>query len=320
MSTFYGLIVSFVLQLVAAFLAISLTRVTRYNISWILISVALILMAVRRLFEFLPYLIPDYSRDLTLFSTWLGIVTSVLVVISIIFIKKIFKSLSEAEKIRKMSEFRVLNTIIRTEEKERQRLAKDLHDGLGPILSTVKMSLSALQRHPHGEKDRKIIRNTAELVEEAINSLKEISDNISPHVLKNFGLEASLRSFIHKINSAGHISIGFSSNLEKSRLNQETELILYRAIGELISNTLRHAGASEASLSLFRTGDWLAIRYRDNGKGFDTGHANPGLRSGSGLGNIRSRIKSIRGDFSVTSVPGSGMEAEIIVKIKGQVK
>lgn len=316
MYTFYGLVLSFILQLIAAFVAISLTRVTRYNISWILISLALILMAVRRLFEFLPYLFPDYEKDLTLSSTWLGIVTSLLVTVSIFFIKKIFKSLAEAEKIRKVSEMRVLNAIIQTEERERRRFAKDLHDGLGPVLSSVKMSLSALQRHPHEEKDMKIITNTAELVEEALESLKEISDNISPHVLKNFGLEACLRSFINKVNFAGKLRIEFGSNLEKLRLVPEVELILYRAVSELIGNTIRHASASEAGLNLFRSGEWLSIKYKDNGKGFDPVKLEYEQQPGSGISNIRSRIKTIRGHFTISSEPGRGMIAEISIKLK----
>ena len=145
MTTLYGLILSFVLQFVAAYLAISLTKVTRYNLSWILISVALLLMAFRRFIEILPYIFPSYIQDFTMISIWSGIITSILVTIGIILIKKILRSISEAEKIRKISEARVLSAIIQTEEKERKRFAKDLHDGLGPILSTVKMSLSALQ-------------------------------------------------------------------------------------------------------------------------------------------------------------------------------
>jgi signal transduction histidine kinase len=316
MSTFYGLITAFILQFVAAALAISLTRVTRYNFSWILISIALILMAARRLFEIIPYFVPDYTRDMTTLNTWLGILISLLITVSIVFIKKIFKSITEAEKIRKVSEMRVLNAIIQTEERERRRFAKDLHDGLGPILSSVKMSLSALQRQPQSEKDQKIIVNTSELVEEAIESLKEISDNISPHALENFGLETSLRSFINKINSTGSIAIEFTSNLGKERLAPGTELVIYRAVGELIGNTLQHAMAKTAGLSLDRSGDWLSVGYRDDGVGFEADRVEQERGPGSGLHNIRSRIASVNGRFSIASAPGKGTEAEILVKLK----
>lgn len=316
MSTFYGLILSFLLQFVAAYVAISLTKVTRYNLSWILISISLILIAVRRFIEILPYSFPSYTRDLNLFSTWVGIITSVLITVGIILIRKIFRSLGEAEKIRKISEARILSAIIQTEEKERRRFAKDLHDGLGPILSTVKMSLSALQRAENPVRNEKILKNTSELIGEAIDSLKEITDNISPHILSNFGLETMINSFINKINYTGKIKINFRSNLKGVRLLPEAELILYRCICELINNTMQYAEASTIDVNILKTSDLLVINYRDDGKGFDTGITEDAEMAGTGFYNIHSRINSIRGSFSLQSEPGKGMEAEIVSKIK----
>ena len=316
MTIFYGLILSFILQFVAAYLAISLTKVTRYNLSWILISLALILIAVRQFIEILPFSFPSYQRDLNLLSTWIGIVTSIMITVGIILIRKIFQSLAEAEKIRKISDARILSAIIQTEEKERKRFAKDLHDGLGPILSTVKMSLSALQRWENPVRNEKIIKNTSELIDEAIDSLKEITDNISPHVLSNFGLETMLNSFINKINYTGKIKINFKSNLKGERVLPEAELILYRCICELINNTVQYAEASVVEVNIYRSSELLVINYKDDGKGFDTSLLEKMETEGTGFYNIQSRINSIRGTFSLQSEPGKGMEAEIVSKIK----
>jgi signal transduction histidine kinase len=316
MITLYGLVLSFILQFVAAYLAISLTKQTRYNISWILISTALILMAARRFTEILPYIFPTYSRDFTNLSIWSGIITSILVTVGIIFIRKIFRSLAEAEKIRKVSEARILNAIIQTEERERKRFAKDLHDGLGPILSTAKMSLSALQRWEHPERNGKIIKNTSELIDEAIDSLKEITDNISPHILSDFGLESMLNSFINKINYTGEIQVDFNSNLKGQRFISEAEVILYRCICELINNTIRYAQAKKIILNIFKTPELLVVHYRDDGKGFNADIAGKDVSQGTGLYNIQSRINSINGRFSVQSEADQGMEAEIVIKIK----
>ena len=316
MTIFYGLILSFILQFVAAYLAISLTKVTRYNLSWILISLALILIAVRQFIEILHFSFPSYQRDLNLFSTWIGIVTSIMITVGIILIRKIFQSLAEAEKIRKISDARILSAIIQTEEKERKRFAKDLHDGLGPILSTVKMSLSALQRWENPVRNEKIIKNTSELIDEAIDSLKEITDNISPHVLSNFGLETMLNSFINKINYTGKIKINFKSNLKGERVLPEAELILYRCICELINNTVQYAEASVVEVNIYRSSELLVINYKDDGKGFDTSLLEKMETEGTGFYNIQSRINSIRGTFSLQSEPGKGMEAEIVSKIK----
>lgn len=316
MTTFYGLILSFILQFVAAYLAISLTKVTRYNLSWILISLSLILIAVRQFIEILPFSFPSYTRDLNMFSKWVGITTSVMITVGIILIRKIFQSLAEAEKIRKISDARILSAIIQTEEKERRRFAKDLHDGLGPILSTVKMSLSALQRGEDHLRNDKIIRNTSELIDEAIDSLKEITDNISPHILSNFGLETMLNSFINKINFTGKIKINFKSNLKGERLLPEAELILYRCICELINNTMRYADASVIEVNIFKSSELMVVNYKDDGKGFDTGIMEKMETEGTGFYNIQSRVNSIRGTFSLQSEPGKGMEAEIVSKLK----
>lgn len=316
MATLYGLILSFILQFVAAFLAISLTKFTRYNLSWILISLALILMAMRRFIEILPYAYPSYTRDFAMLSTWFGIATSILVTAGILLVKKIFRTLSASERIRRLSEAKVLSAVIQTEERERKRFAKDLHDGLGPILSTIKMSFSAIQRTDHPERNEKIIKNTSELIDEAIDSLKEITDNISPHILANFGLETMLNSFITKINYAGKIQVHFRSNLKGERFIPEAEVILYRSICELINNTIQYAGAKNIDLNLVRTPEVLLINYKDDGKGFDPGVTESDELEGTGFYNIQSRINSIRGDFTLQSEPGKGMEATIVVKSK----
>ena len=316
MTTLYGLVLSFILQFVAAYLAISLTKVTRYNFSWILISVALLLMAIRRFIEILPYVYPSYERDFAMLSTWFGIITSVLVTAGIILIRKIFRSLAEAEKIRKISGARVLSAIIQTEEKERKRFAKNLHDGLCPILSTVKMSLSALQRAENPERTDKIIKNTSELINEAIGSLKEITDNISPHILTNFGLETMFTSFINKINYAGKILVNLKTNLKGERFLPEAEVILYRSLCELISNTMQYADAKVIDVNLYRTPELLVINYKDDGKGFDTVTTERDEMAGTGFYNIKSRINSIHGGFSLQSEPGKGMEAEVVIKLK----
>ncbi len=316
MTTLYGLILSFILQFVAAFLAISLTKFTRYNLSWILISLALILMAMRRFIEILPYAYPSYTRDFAMLSTWFGIATSVLVTAGILLVKKIFRSLSASERIRRISEGKVLSAIIQTEEKERKRFAKDLHDGLGPILSTIKMSFSAIQRAEYPERNEKVIKNTSELIDEAIDSLKEITDNISPHILANFGLETMLNSFITKINYAGKIQVNFKSNLKGERFIPEAEVILYRSICELINNTIQYAEAKNIDMNLVRTPEVLLISYKDDGKGFDPGVTESDELEGTGFYNIQSRINSIRGDFTLQSEPGMGMEATIVVKSK----
>jgi len=153
------LVISIILQFFAAGIAIKLTQVTKYNLSWILITTGLLFMAVRRLFEFLPFISefnPDYFRQ---FYIWMGVVTSLSFAVGVFLIQKIFIYMKHVEKERRRAEKRFLTAIIRTEEGERSHIAKDLHDGLGPLLSSLKLSVSTLDNLPNESSRQKILEN-----------------------------------------------------------------------------------------------------------------------------------------------------------------
>ena len=250
MLTIPALIVSIVLQIVATIVVISLIKVTRFNVSWILLSIGFIFMAIRRLIEFLPFMEVELSRFVISINNWLGILISVLIVVGVFYIKKIFEDLQKAEEARLIMEKRVLNAVINTEESERKRFAKDLHDGLGPLLSSVKMSFSAIEGKDDHSDQKAILSSAKQAINEAISSLKEISNNLSPHILDNFGLASAIRSFTNKIDQTGKIKIEFRSNIREKRYPGNTEVILYRAICELITNTLKHSKSKKILISL----------------------------------------------------------------------
>ena len=139
-----ALIISIVLQIVAASIALRFMKLTKYRLSWILLSLSFVFMAVRKIIQFFEYFRGTPSYTWLMIDEWIGVLVSVLIIGGVILIRELFSSLKRAEIDRLRTEKRVLNAIINTEENERKRFAKDLHDGLGPILSTVKMSLSAL--------------------------------------------------------------------------------------------------------------------------------------------------------------------------------
>jgi signal transduction histidine kinase len=315
MVTLIAMFVSIVLQFIAAIVAISLTKVTKYNISWILISISLILLAVRRLIEFIPFLYNKFYDDIRFVDHWIGILTSILVAIGILLVKKIFNQLKDAERIRKHSERRILNAIIRTEERERQRFANELHDGLGPIMSTIKMSLSALSKRDLDEHGKAIADNLENVIDEGITEIKEISNNLSPHILNNFGLASALSAFINKINYAGSIHIDFSSNLAHERFGSNVESVLYRACCELINNTLKHAEAKNIKLKVSKTKDLLVLHYSDDGKGFEYDEVKQSESFGMGYYNIHSRLRSINGQIDIDTAEGKGFTADIYVKL-----
>jgi signal transduction histidine kinase len=316
MVTLVALIISIILQFIAAFVAISLTKVTKYNISWMLISISLIFLAIRRLIEIIPFLYNRFFEDIQIVDQWIGIVTSVLIATGIFFVKKIFNQLREAEKIRKNSERRILNAIIHTEERERQRFAKDLHDGLGPIMSTIKMSLSALSKRNLDEYGKAVVDNLEDVIDQGITEIKEISNNLSPHVLNNFGLASAISTFTNKINYTEVIKIHLTTNLNQERFAENIESVFYRAVCELINNTLKHAGAQNIYIKINHINNLLIMNYSDDGNGFHYDESTLYETKGMGYYNIRSRLNSINGQIDIDSAVGRGLSADIYVKLK----
>jgi len=309
-------VIAIVLQFFAVGVALKLTRVTKFNFSWMLLTIGFIMMAIMRLVEFLPYVSNIKPQDYREIFVWMGVFTSLAFAIGVFMIQKIFKYMKRVEDSRRMTEKMFLNTIIQTEEKERKRFAKDLHDGLGPLLSTVKMSVSSLSQMKQDEGSREIVENTELVINEAIKSLKEISDNLSPHVLNNFGLIRALNNFSNKINITKTIRINLESNLKDERFDSNVEVVLYRVVCELINNTIKHAKAKKIDISLTKSDDYLTIVYQDDGKGFNVAKViEQPASSGMGFSNIYSRINSLKGEINIESEHKKGTWVTIKVKM-----
>jgi signal transduction histidine kinase len=309
----FALVLAMLLQFFAAIIAIKLTRETKYNLSWMLISAGLIIMAVRCLVEFLPTVSDFTPQTFRLVFVWLGVGASFFFAVGVFLIQKIFKYMKTVESEKRDMEKNILNAIIQAEETERKRFAKDLHDGLGPILSTVKMSMSSLTRIEKDDQTKKILHNTDLVIDEAIKSIREISNNLSPHILNNFGLNKAMRNFINKINLSDTIKINFNSNFENDRFDSNTEVVLYRVICELINNTLKHAGATQIRISLEKQSGVIYCNYKDNGKGFDINEITPSNHTGMGYSNMLTRINSLKGTFEMMAEKGKGTKAVIKV-------
>jgi signal transduction histidine kinase len=311
----FALVLAMLLQFFAAIIAIKLTRETKFNLSWMLISAGLIIMAVRCLVEFLPTVSDFTPQTFRLVFLWLGVSASFFFAVGVFLIQKIFKYMKTVESEKRDMEKNILNAIIQAEESERKRFAKDLHDGLGPILSTVKMSMSSLTRIEKDDQTKKILRNTDLVIDEAIKSIREISNNLSPHILNNFGLNKAMRNFINKINLSDTIKINFNSNFENDRFDSSTEVVLYRVICELINNTLKHAGATLIRISLEKQSEMIICQYKDNGKGFDINKISPTNHTGMGYSNMLTRINSLKGTFEMMAEKGRGTKAIIRVPV-----
>ncbi|MDO8897938.1 MAG: histidine kinase [Bacteroidales bacterium] len=309
-----AIIISIILQFAAAIIGLSLTKRTKNNIAWWLISIGFLLMAIRRVIEFIQLSDSENRLVTGLLSTWTAVIISVLMLGSLIFIKRIFNIQERLDKLRKENESRVLSAIVRTEENERLNFSKELHDGLGPLLSSVKMAISASLNARSDSNENKILANAEKLIDESITSLKEISNKLSPHVLNNFGLNKAIKSFISRLPVTGSPTINFETNIEDRRYLYNAEVVIYRVACELISNSLQHSQARNIYINLIEENSFLKLDYLDDGIGF-----NKDLLKieGKGLGfeNIRSRVISLNGTIDTYTVPGEGVRVNITIEI-----
>ena len=301
------LVISIIVQTLATAYALRLVRATKYNSVWILFIVGFSLLSVERFVQLLMaggHYVPRW------WFGYLGIVVSVCLSIGVMYAHKLFKYIDRLNRQRQLLNKRILTAVLRTEEKARSRFSKELHDGLGPLLSSARMSLSALSREERSADQREIIDNTTYVIDEAIRSLREISNNLSPHVLNDFGLARGVQNFIDKSAAMHDAKIRFTTNLRTERYDTDIEVILYRVICELINNSLKHAVCTSINLSLSQNGSELALDYTDDGRGFNPQAM---MDCGMGLSNISSRINSLGGVFDIASAKGRGMRAAIRV-------
>ncbi len=242
----------------------------------------------------------------------LTLLIMILVFISIAFVLSLFYFRLKRKEINKQ---KLIEAVIETEEKERKRIASDLHDGLGPLLSAAKLYFQAYIDAANVTDKIEIESKLKNIIENAINDTSRISHNISPHILENYGLITALENFISDISISKNIK--FEINLEKlERFDLKEELTIYRTISELINNTIKHAKASLIRIKIFLSEDgMLNLIYEDNGVGFSV-KEKMNAKNGIGFKNLENRIHFFKGNVIFESQPNKGMKAIIKIPYK----
>ncbi len=216
---------------------------------------------------------------------------------------------------KKETDRKILNAIISTEEKERKSFSQELHDGLGPMLSTIKIYFQWLAETTDSEKRENIVNTGIQNINDAIQAVREISNKLSPRILDNAGLIQAMKYFINQLNKTRKIKIQISSDSER-RYNLHMEVTLYRILSELINNTLKYANAKNISIKI--TNDLeinrLFIIYKDDGKGFDVDET---LKSkkGMGLHSMKQRVETLNGIIVFDSSKHSHLTVRIELPI-----
>lgn len=212
---------------------------------------------------------------------------------------------------KKIIEKQILNAIVQTEEKERTRISRDLHDCLGPLLSAVKLYSTSLSSSEISPKYQDLSSKITDMMDEAIKTVKEVSNNLSSHILKHFGLYDAINSFSEKIQKTYPVSfdVEFAPEL---KISEEIQITMYRVIVELINNTVKYATAKKITIRAGTKNNNLVFIYKDDGVGFDFEEVMRN-KKGMGLYNIHSRIKSLGGYINIISTKEKGTTAMIVI-------
>ncbi|GAB3227588.1 hypothetical protein GCM10027346_11120 [Hymenobacter seoulensis] len=217
--------------------------------------------------------------------------------------RRLIQQQQEMQAMQEESQQQALEAALLAQEDERRRIAGDLHDGVGTTLAIVKLHLNTLNQPD-------LTQEATILLDQAINEVRRISRNLLPAALQKFGLPFALEALARTMPPDGPTQVEIEQHGTPRRLEPKHELIVYRVVQELLGNGLRHAHAGHIRIVVEFGSDSLALCYSDNGVGFDPTLADqpplPGIRTGLGLTNLRSRVAVLRGTLRHESAPGQG--------------
>lgn len=245
---------------------------------------------------------------------------SLFLVLSGIFIYRNFKNrhqLLEKEKklqqqkiseLEKEHQLVAMQSVLKGQEEERSRLARDLHDGVGGLLSGVKLSLSTMRGNVFiSEQNAQSLNRVITQLDQSIVELRRVSHNMMPEALLNFGLKEALENYCEDLNLSRQIRVQFQAYGMEDRMDQNTEIILYRIVQELLNNVIKHAEAKKVLIQLVKEGDRFNLTVEDDGKGFDSNE----IKNGAGLSNVRARTEYLNGNLDIVSQKGEGTSVHI---------
>jgi two-component system NarL family sensor kinase len=213
--------------------------------------------------------------------------------------------------LEKEKQLEAAEAVVKGEEQERIRLAKDLHDGLGGMLSGIKYSFTTMKGNLiMTPENQQAFERSMDMLDSSIREMRRVAHNMMPEALVRFGLDTALNDFCNDINQSGALKINYQSiGMEGVSIDQTTAITLYRIVQELINNTMKHAKATTAIVQLTKSGGQLSVTVEDDGKGFDINL----LKTNKGIGwtNIQNRVEFLKGKLDIRSKDGEGTSVQI---------
>jgi len=208
-------------------------------------------------------------------------------------------------------ELKSMKSLIDGQEKERNRVAKDLHDGLGAHLSSIKLFIESQKDKYESTVQGKLLEPLAKNIDEACLETRNISHDLRPFALK-FGFSAALGDLVKKAQIAlPEVEVVFDTYGDEPQIGEEIALMVYRVVQEILNNAAKYAKAKQISVQVFYEPSQISINVEDDGQGFDL----KVVKEGNGLGNIRSRIDYLGGQVIWQSAPNQGTAVLISIPL-----
>jgi two-component system NarL family sensor kinase len=208
-----------------------------------------------------------------------------------------------------------VEAVLKGEEQERTRLAKDLHDGLGGMMSGIKYSFQTMKRNLiMTPENQQAFERSMDMLDSSIQEMRRVAHNMMPEALLKFGLDTALKDLCSDINQTGALLVNYQSiGMENITIDQTTAITLYRIVQELINNVMKHAAATNCIVQISKTDNKITITVEDDGKGFDTKCLD--MAKGIGWTNIKNRIEFLRGRVDISSSEGKG--TSVLIEMNG---
>jgi two-component system NarL family sensor kinase len=213
------------------------------------------------------------------------------------------------QKIKQLEEEKklmVAKMMIEGQEEERKRIARELHDGLGVLLSATKMQFTAIK--DVSPENRPMVDKAIQLLEQASGDVRKISHNMMPGLLTKLGFFEAVEDLFDNLNDTGNLKAILKINGSQERLPENREIMLYRIVQEMINNTLKYAEAHKIKLIINVMTDHLTMVFADDGKGFDVEKVLKSDTDSIGLKSIQSRVNFLNGEVTLESRPGEGVK------------
>jgi signal transduction histidine kinase len=206
-------------------------------------------------------------------------------------------------------------SLLEGQEEERKRLSREIHDGLGQMLTGIKLSLGRLKPADNDTKYASAYEHINTLLNETIETARSVSFNLMPAVLNDFGIGSALNILIRQMNEDGNPEIQLEMDNPEIRYNQKTEIAVYRIVQEALNNIQKHARASKAKISISESSGFLELSVTDNGIGFNPDTINDSRKSliHNGIENMKTRVALLNGSFRLTTLEGEG--TDIFIKL-----